>query len=220
MKKRLICSLLILIVAFSLSLSACNVEKSCDSERNPNASVGGGTTNVMPNSGENDIQSAERNELKCNAADFGEKGYEEHILDRLYPADDAKFDDEALITSVNELEKFLSVEHLRESVLFDPSYTGSRDTRYTRFNDKLASYTSEYFETNALIVIFRSASSGSYWYTVEGVAIAENTLNVTLQYWRTSMGTCDMNYWGIIIECPKGNFDKLNVVTEIINDFE
>ena len=149
---------------------------------------------------------------------FGEKGYAEF----LYRGLDIGTDDapkEAFIDSVQALKKFRNAAKFEEGVFWESDYTGSRETVYTQFTEKLDSYSSAYFKKNILIAILHTASSGSFSYTVKSVEAQEGTLNVTLQEWRPEVGTCDIKLWCILIECPKGNYSDLNVTMEIGGQF-
>lgn len=192
MKKSFIC-LLVIIIAFSFA--ACNVVE-----------------NAAPEAGKTMSTSENDNSMPSNdtfepdvAPNIGEKGYEEYLYEA-HCMNENEAPNEALITSVTELNQFC--EQLQVTETFPNEWEGRE------ISNKLNSYSSEYFGDNVLIVIFRAASSGAYWYTVKSIETNENTANVTLQYWRTAGGSCDMKYWTIIIECPKGTLDNLNVVTE------
>lgn len=185
MKKKFLCLLMILMIAFSFA--ACDMS-------------GKGASNAGTDPDSDAFKE------KCIAPDFGEKGYEEHFYKADCVLDDDETPREALLTSVSELNQFHELLKVSERY--------PNETEGKVISNKLKSYSTDYFEENALIVIFRDTSSGSNWFTVKNVETDENTVNVTLQYWETLMGTCDMKYWSIFIECPKGEVDTLNVVTQ------
>lgn len=134
----------------------------------------------------------EKSQVDYVEADAGEKGQVDYVEPGSGEINYYKTD--ALIKSVEELDELRKSAQLRETAF--------------------ASYDSEYFKDNYLIVIFRVAASGSYRYTVKSVESEGNTVNVTLQLWQPAIGTCDIREWIIPIECKKGNFSELNVVTE------
>ena len=238
MKKRLICLLLILIVAFSFSFSACNVFGNQPPKGDETGTVGDGTQNGAPNDEkepnddgsevvspddnwkerweeyweeyrkENSIKPDFESGSDYAGADYGEKGYVEYM----YEYGSSSEANDALITSLDELKEYCESSRIWEMYL---SRRNTGDTEISKLSDRLSLYSDKYFENNALIIIFAAAGSGSHWYTVKNIETSENVVNVTIQRWETIMGTCDMKYWGIIIECPKSDVDELKVVTEV-----
>ena len=146
--------------------------------------------------------------------DFGEKGYAEYCYEGLHYNND-QAPTEALITSKKALKKFLRTVKFAEGVFWDDDYTGSRETVYTRLMDQFDSYSSRYFKDNALVAVIKTASSGSYSYTVKSAEAQNHTLNVALQCWKPGDGvTADIKTWCILIELPKGDYKQLKVEEE------
>lgn len=172
MKKSLLCLGLLFVMAFSFA--ACRQ-----------------SGNVATDSGEKDI--VELDTEKDNVEEQlpnTEVPENKHYL--FFNGDYSS--NEALITSVEELDEFCKTE-ARVSGLSDI-------------------YTDDYFKENVLIIILRGASSGSNEYKIKSVATENDVVTVTLQYKIAAIGTCDMRLWPFLIEYEKGDFSKLNVVVE------
>ena len=175
MKKRLLCLGLFLVMAFSFA--ACG-KSSYD-----------GT------------DSGEKNNVELDTNNTEKDNVEEQLPNTEVPEDKRYLffngdysSNEALITSVEELDEFCETE-----------------ARVANLSDK---YSDEYFKENVLIIILKGASSGSIQYKVKNIAAENNILTVTLECKIPAVGTCDMRLWPFLIEYEKGDFSELNVVVE------
>lgn len=185
MKKRLICLLLILVVA--LTFAACNTpDNNNDGNREPNE------------------------ESKYVASDMGEKGYIDYVFSGMDANPNGQGSYQVLITSLNELQEFRSTVQIP---YVRTSYIDSNTERIS-MGSRLDVYGSKYFEESNLVVMLWKASSGHYDFTVKNVNFEGNTLNVTILRWDYLMGHCALMQWGAIIECEKGDFETLSVDTE------
>lgn len=188
MKKKLLCWLLILMVA--LSFAACNAPENDDD-----------------NNGE---QLPSGDESQYVAPDFGEKGYVDHVFHGLGNLKNDTTYCQTLISSLDELQAFRSSSQVPVTIT---EYVNS-STERVGMNNTLDKYGSKYFEEGSLVVMLWQAASGEYSFTVKDVDIKENTLNVTLQRWQYLGGHQAFVQWGAIIEYRKSNVDNLNVVTQ------
>ena len=189
MKKRLICLLLILIVAFSLV--ACNVVENTEPETDP---IG------------------ETSKEEYSAPNFDEKGYVDHVFHGLGNLPNDTTYCQKIISSLDELQEFRSSSQVPVTIT---EYVNS-STERTSMNKTLDMYGSKYFEEGALVVLLWKAPSGEYDFTVKDVSIEENALNVTMLRWDYLVGHQAVVQWGAIIEFKKSEVDTLNVVEETI----
>ena len=78
----------------------------------------------------------------------------------------------------------------------------------------ISNYDDEYFKNNALVLIYVERSSGSHKVIPTEVKVENNKMTVKYEVYHPEVGTCDMAYWYIFVECSKeeaANLDKIVV---------
>ena len=145
--------------------------------------------------------------------DYGEKGYVANFYTDI-GYDNSEAPKKALITSTKELKEYRKTVQFGDIFFWNDGDAVNRETEYTKLMDQFDAYSSRYFKDNALVAILQTASSGSNSYKVKSVAAQDGTLNVALQCWIPLTGTTDIKVWCILIECPKGDYKKLDVEVE------
>ena len=136
---------------------------------------------------------------------------------------DINLDRNTIAIDAINAHKHGSVEIIDSKSEFD-EYTGISKYDVFKEQDKevydkivgkaLQKYDDKYFENNALVIVNVETSSGSNRVVPTRVEIRNNTMTVKYEVYSPQMGTCDMGYWYIIVECGKeeaANLDKIEV---------
>ena len=148
------------------------------------------------------IESSEEITLSSSALTVIECGYLESARFR---ENALNYIDDNQIINTPWMFKAESIEELREIFnLMQPSWVHKLPEYDAEEEYKLlyGSYTEDFFEENALIIVYRDASSGGDSFKLSAVSVNNNRLSVCIS--QTSSGmSCDMSGWLFRLSIPK-----------------
>lgn len=134
----------------------------------------------------------------------GEPNYADDYTYKCVRADGSVYPLDTVITSRQELEDY---------------YASINDgtANYASFAEAMEYYTEDWFEENTLVIIAREVGSGSIEFSVKGVSVSENGVEIILKTKVPETGTADMAGWQIMVGLNGVKLNK-NASVKVVED--